>query len=135
MADRPARRGMFVVKPPHLSQTCPIWSFFERQKPQTPGFLEENRGFVFVECGGEGEIRNYPQSNFHYASPRFTWATAMLPPQKIGILSPMVVPWLLHQVSAQGLKRGKKRQADRFMLRHGKKVILVIRLIKKSKPL
>jgi hypothetical protein len=51
---------MFVEDPPHLSQTCPIWPFFERQKPQTPGFLEENQGFVFVKCGGEGEIRNYP---------------------------------------------------------------------------
>lgn len=51
----------------------------------------------------------------------------MLRLQKIGILSPMVVPWLLHQVSARGLEWGKKRHPGRFMLRHGKKVILVIR--------
>ena len=59
----------------------------------------------------------------------------MLPLQNIGILSPMVVPWLLHQVSARGLRGGKKLQAGPFMLRHGKKVILVIRMMKKSKTL
>lgn len=59
----------------------------------------------------------------------------MLALQKIGILSPMVVPWVLHQVSARGLREGKKRRAARFMLRHGKKVILVIRLIKQNKTL
>lgn len=42
------------------SQIGPIWPFFRRQKPQTPDFLLENQGFVFVECGGEGEIRKYP---------------------------------------------------------------------------
>ena len=35
-------------------------------------------------------------------SARFTGAVAMLPPQKNNTFSPMVVPWALHQVSAQG---------------------------------
>ncbi|MGE1152503.1 hypothetical protein ACQJ1Y_04830 [Pseudomonas kitaguniensis] len=35
-------------KTQHLSKICSIWLFFKRQKPQTPGFLYENQGFVFT---------------------------------------------------------------------------------------
>ena len=90
---------------------------------------------MFVECGGEGEIRNYPQRGLIFQSARFTGAVAVLPLQKNINFSPMVVPWVLHQVSAQGLSGGKKRRAARFMLRHGKKVILVIRFINQNKTL
>ena len=86
----------------------------------------ETRGFVYIEFGGEGEIRNYPQSDFQNASARITRAAAMQTLQKIGILSPMAVPWDLHHISARRLEWGEKRHPARFMLRHGKKVILVI---------
>lgn len=54
---------------------CPVSPFSRCQKPQTPGFLEENRGFVFVECGGEGET-------FHRATlkPINTGLTGYQPP-------------------------------------------------------
>lgn len=58
----------------------------------------------------------------------------MLSPRKNDVFSPMVVPWLLHQVSAKWSSEGERRRQSGFMLRHGKKVILVMRSIKQIKP-
>ncbi|WP_146114650.1 hypothetical protein [Pseudomonas frederiksbergensis] len=72
----------------------------EIQTPETTKPLTslEIRGFMYIEFGGEGEIRNYPFAIFGTKPPGLQG----LQPGGARRICPMAVPWLFQSFNASG---------------------------------
>jgi len=76
---------------------------FWTPKTTNPRLSLGNQGLRFQNVAVKERFETTRKVTFIMQVPALRGAAAMLALQKIGILSPTVVPWILHQVSARGL--------------------------------